>query len=264
MTDLEPLLRFWRTFDDRAERVEPTWWGAVVADPRFPTIEDVNYARVETADSELTLADVESMLLPALAWSRATRVHIVLFHPEELTDLVSELGARGDRLSWDTAMEYRGDGPTQTGEVQVEEITEFDDAYWQRHRDSMREFGVTEVSDLDPLLRFERDMILPAGKRWFTVREDGRMMAFGSLLVLAEVAYIDHVVTFPEARGKGYASAIVNRIVEEFSRTGTGHLYLLAESDGRAVRLYERQGFVKVGHLASSIRPIEESGKGRR
>ncbi|MGQ0669220.1 MAG: GNAT family N-acetyltransferase [Actinomycetota bacterium] len=263
MTDLEPLLRFWRAFDDRAERVEPTWWGAVVADPRFPTIEDVNYARVETAGPDLTLAEVESVLLPALDWSRATRVHIVLFYPEELTGLVAELGARGDRLSWDTAMEYRGDGAPRTGEVAVEEIREFDDAFWQRHRDSMREFGVTEASDLDPILRFERETVLPAGRRCLTVREDGRMVAFGSFLVLAEVGYIDHVVTFPEARGRGYASAIVNRIVEEFTRTGAGHLYLLAESDGGPISLYERLGFVKVGQIASSMRPADSrSGLG--
>jgi hypothetical protein len=46
--DLEPLLRFWRAQDKCYDRVDHTWWGAVISDPRYPAIQEPNYARVET------------------------------------------------------------------------------------------------------------------------------------------------------------------------------------------------------------------------
>ena len=257
MDDLAPLLRFWRALDDLLERVEPTWWGAVVTDPRFPGIWDVNYARVETTDQDLTLAEVEAALRPALAKSRAGQVHLVLSYPEELTRLLSELGARGDRLSWDVAMLHRGDAPPPRDDVPVEEVHEFDDNYWNRHRASLREFEVIDEAALDQLARIEQDVEIPAGKRWFMVRGDDEIKALGSLMVLEGVAYVDHVVTFPEARGRGYASAIVSEIAAESSRAGAERIYLLAELESKAVALYERLGFERIGQLASSLRPME-------
>ncbi len=256
MSDLDHLLRFWRALDDSLERVEPAWWGAVVTDSRFPTIWDMNYARIETARGDLTLTEVEAALRPALERSRATHLHIVLFYPEEHTSLLSELGTRGDRLSWDVAMEYRGVPVPPEAGAPVEEVTEFDDAYWLRHRESLREFDITDDAVADQLVRLEQHVMLPAGKRWFTVREGGRMVSFGSLLLLDGVGYVDHVVTFPAARCRGYASAIVERIVRECSLAGAERLHLLAEPDGKPVSLYERLGFVRIGQLASTLRPL--------
>src|SRR2546425_1106997 len=134
MSDLEPFIRFWRALDGAFERVEPTWWGAVVTDRRYPLIWDVNYARVESDDPALTLAEVE------------------------------------------------------------------------------------------------RYVLLPFGKRWFGVREGDTLVALGSLISHDGVGYIDHVVTFPQARRRGYASAIVARIVREARGSGAQRVCLLAES----------------------------------
>ncbi len=254
MAGLESLLRFWRAIDATFERVTEAWWGAVVTDSRFPQVWDLNYARVETTQTDLTAADIEADLLPAIAESGARRVHIVVFHPEELTDLVAELSTRGDRITWDMAMECaRRIGPA-AGDPRVEEVTDFDDAYWARHRRSLREFDVTEPQVADQLVRLERDHLLPNGKRWFTLRNGGEMVAFASLHVLDGVGYLDHVVTFPEARGRGYASALVRRAAAESRAAGATELLLLAERDGGARTLYERLGFVTVGHLAASLR----------
>ena len=79
-------------------------------------------------------------------------------------------------------------------------------------------------------------------------------MAFASLHVLDGIGYLDHVVTFPEARGRGYASALVRRAAAEAGAAGAERLLLLAEPDGKALALYERLGFVTIGHLAGSLR----------
>ncbi len=278
MADLEPLLRFWRALDSAFETVEPAWWGGVVADSRFPGIWDVNYARVETDDAALSLAEVESSLLPVMDRVRARHTHMVVFHPEQLTALLSEASTRGDRVSWDTAMELRGQAPDETGGVDVEEVDPHDPSFWPAYRGSLGEFRITEEDAHDPsfwpayrgslgefriteedairqLEDIERDVLIPAGKRWFAVREAGRPRALGSLIGMEGVGYVDHVVTFPEARRRGYAGAVVRRIAEEARSSDLDHLYLLTEPGAGAASLYERLGFEAIGLIASTLRP---------
>jgi GNAT superfamily N-acetyltransferase len=254
--DLEPLLRFWRALDSAFETVEPTWWGGVVADSRFPGIWDANYARVETDDAALSLAEVESSLLPVMDRTGARHGHMVVFHPEQLTALLSEASTRGDRVSWDTAMKLRGKAPDDAGGVDVEEIDPHDPSFWPAYRASLGEFRITEEDAIGQLEDIERDVLIPAGKRWFAVREAGRPRALGSLIGMEGVGYIDHVVTFPEARRRGYAGALVRRIVEEARRSDLDHLYLLTEVGAEAAPLYERLGFEAIGHIASTLRPL--------
>jgi ribosomal protein S18 acetylase RimI-like enzyme len=256
VADLEPLLRFWRALDSAFETVEPAWWGGVVADSRFPRIWDANYARVETHDAVLSLAEVESSLLPVMDRTGARHGHMVVFHPEQLTALLSEASTRGDRVSWDTAMKLRGKAPDDTGVVDVEKIDPHDPSFWPAYRASLGEFRITEEDAIGQLEDIERDVLIPAGKRWFAVREAGRPRALGSLIGMEGVGYIDHVVTFPEARRRGYAGALVRRIVEEARRSDLDHLYLLTEVGAEAASLYERLGFEAIGHIASTLRPL--------
>jgi GNAT superfamily N-acetyltransferase len=255
VAELEPLLRFWRALDSAFESVEPAWWGGVVADSRFPGIWDVNYARVETDDPALSLAEVESSLLPVMDRSGARHAHMVVFHPEHLTTLLSEASTRGDRLSWDTAMELRRRAPGVRVDIDVEEVDPLDPSFWPAYRVSLGEFQVTEEDVVRQLVDIERDVLIPAGKRWFAVREDGRPQALGSLIGMEGAGYVDHVVTFPESRRRGYAGAIVRRIAQEARRSGLAHLYLLAEPGAEAVSLYGRLGFEAIGHIASTLRP---------
>lgn len=253
MADLRSLLRFWRALDDRFERTDPAWWGAVVTDRRFPTINEANYARVETREPGLSLADVESMLLPALRRSGCERAHVVLFFPEELTDLVAEASTRGEKIAWDLVMRFRG--PSDPDDGRVAEIHRFDETFWTAHRESAEHLDISDGRTLSELQAVERDLMLPAGKRWFVVREEGRAIAFASLLILEGVAFVDHVVTLPPARRRGHATALTRRILSEAHRAGAEATYLLAEPDGVAAAMYERLGFARVTHLASWVSP---------
>lgn len=256
MAELEPLLRFWRALDSAFETVEPSWWGGVVADSRFPDIWDVNYARVETDDAALSVAEVDSSLLPVMDRIGARHVHMVVFHPERLTAFLSEASTRGDRLSWDTVMELRGRAPDEPGGVDVDEIDPHDPIFWPAYRGSLAEFRITEHEAIRQLVDIEREVLIPAGKRWFAVREARRARALGSLMGMEGVGYVDHIVTFPEARRRGYAGAVVRRIAEEARRSDLDHLYLLVEPGAEAVALYERLGFESIGHIASTLRPL--------
>ena len=251
--DLEPLLRWWRAQDAAFDRVEPAWWGAVVSDARFPAVQEANYARVETRQP-VGLTEVEADLGPTMARIAGGRSHVVVFHPDAQTDLLSDAGIRGERLTWDLVMAASGppgdDGPA----VVVDEVAAFDEIAAD-HRDSLRWFGIEDAAVVDQLEAMERTVMVPAGRRWLVVRDRGRVVALAGLLILEGVGYLDHVVSVPEARKRGYASALTARALAIATASGADRTYLLAEPDGAAVRMYERLGFRPVTQIASWISP---------
>lgn len=253
MSDLDPLLGFWRAQDALYERVATTWWGAVVSDTRFPALQEPNYARVETRQP-VALSEIEDELVPAMRESGSARTHVVLFHPEDQTDLVAAASTRGERIAWDLVMTTSDPVPAPR---HVEEVAELDETFWSVHRDSARMFDVSEEETLDQLQALERDVLVPAGRRWFSVTGDGRPVTLGALLVLEETGFVDHVVTFPGARRRGHAEALTRRLVAEASAMGAARTYLLADPEGDAARIYERVGFERVGYLASWLSPID-------
>jgi ribosomal protein S18 acetylase RimI-like enzyme len=247
--DLEPLLRYWRAQDALFDRVEPAWWGAIVSDPRYPRVQEPNYARVET-EQPVGLAEVEEALLPAMARCECRRAHVVVFRPEDQTDLLVDASIRGDPVLWDLVMEHS----EVTGwDPRVEEVEAFDAAFWRAHRESLAWFDVNDAGVVDEIATIERDVLVPAGRRWFTVRQEGASVAFAALLVLEGVGYIDHVATFPQARRRGYASALARHAASESATAGAERTYLLAERDGPAAALYERIGFRPVTTIASWV-----------
>jgi ribosomal protein S18 acetylase RimI-like enzyme len=248
VTELDPLLAFWRTQDALFERVDETWWGAVVSDARFPAIQEPNYARVETR-SPVRMSDVESELLPALARSGSTRSHVVIFFPEDQTDLIAEASTRGERIAWDLVMVREGAPPPV--DDRVREVRDFGEAFWRSHATSTRLFDIDEQPTIDQLQALEREVLIPAGRRWFVVQENGGPVAFAALLVLEGSGFLDHVVTFPGARRRGHAEALTRRALAEAAEAGAERTYLLAEPEGGAERIYGRLGFGQAGHLAS-------------
>jgi ribosomal protein S18 acetylase RimI-like enzyme len=256
--DLEPLLRYWRAQDELFDRVQPAWWGAVVSDPRYPRVQEPNYARVET-EQPVRLAEVEEALLPEMARCGVRRAHVVVFRPQDQTDLVVEASTRGAPVLWDLVMERSA--ATMSGrDTRVEEVQVFDGAFWRAHRESLAWFDVKDPGVLDEIAAIERDLLVPAGRRWFTVRQDGASVAFAALLVLEGVGYIDHVVTFPQARRRGYASALARHAASESAIAGAERTYLLAERDGPATALYGGIGFAPVAMIASWASGIDDGG----
>jgi ribosomal protein S18 acetylase RimI-like enzyme len=248
----EHTLRFWRAVDALFARVLPTRWGAVVTDGRFPAIWDANYARVDAPSAGVSLAEVAAELSPALAESRAETFHVVSFEPDVRSGLLSELVARGHGLSWDVVMQDDGSATIEGRSIAVDELVP-DEPFWARVHEGLGLFGVEEPAAVDQLCRIEREVLAPGGKRWFGVRERGRIRSMAGSMVLGDVAYVDNVATFPRSRGRGYATAVTERIVREARRAGVEHVVLFADPDDDAVlRMYERLGFREVGRVAST------------
>lgn len=246
------VLRFWRSLDELFARVEPAWWGAVVTDGRFPAVWDANYARVDAASDELTLAEVEATLLPALREAGTSVEHLVSFHPDATEPLLRELEARGHRITWDLVMELGAD-PPDDGSRRVEDLTG-DPDLWPAVGESLALFGIDHADALAQLATIEREVLAPGGKRWFGIRDgDGLILSLGALLLRGDIAYIDNVATFEHARGRGLATSVTTRMIRAAAASGATHVCLFADPDDRSVvGMYERLGFRGVGMLAAT------------
>jgi ribosomal protein S18 acetylase RimI-like enzyme len=249
----------WAALDGLAARVRPTPWGAVVTDPGAPDVWDLNYARVDAAGS-VRVEEIEDELLPALRGAGVTVEHVVSLAPEEHGTLFDTLKARGHGFGWDVLLERLGElGPVS--DVAVEEFS-MGDELTSAFGDLLREgFEVQPEAAIGQLVAFSRDVLDPAGRRWFGVRDtDGRIVAMGSMILLEGAAYIDDVAALPRSRGRGFASAIVARILDEADAAGAARVYLLADPAApRVVAMYERLGFREVGRLASTRGPTPDA-----
>jgi GNAT superfamily N-acetyltransferase len=110
-----------------------------------------------------------------------------------------------------------------------------------------------DPATIEQFVWWEREVLAPGGKRWFTIRIEDEPAGFGALFATGEVAYVDNIVTFPGFRGRGVASSIVRRIVAESLGLGARHVLLLADEPG-PIGLYERLGFREVGQVVGWLR----------
>jgi ribosomal protein S18 acetylase RimI-like enzyme len=252
----EHIHRFWKALDELHFRAEPTWWGAVVTEARFPAIWDFNYARVDVAAPELTLTEVAEALLPALEEVGTDTFHVVSFNPEDTTGLLVELSTLGHMLSWDLVMDLTAEPTVGPAGVHVEPL-DAGGELWSRVEDSLALFG-NDPTTVEQLRAIEEETFTAGHKRWLGVRDDeGVIVALAALVLLEGVGYLDNVATFPEARGRGLATSIVSGAIEQARESGADHVSLFADPDNvSVVRLYKRLGFREVGRLASTKGPL--------
>jgi ribosomal protein S18 acetylase RimI-like enzyme len=253
----EHVSRYWRASDRSFQRLRPTWWGAVVTDARYPAIWDVNYARVDVSSGEVGLDDVSAELAPALVRAGVATFHVVCLAPDLDTGVLPALAVLGHGRTWDVVMDLVDD-PRISPDIEVIEL-EPGPALWPTIGESLALFGVDDVDARTQLVRIEAEVLTPAGKRWFGVIDADRVVATAALMVFDGVGHVDNVATSPEARGRGFASAITARLVREAQVAGAEHVMLLADPDAPTVtRLYERLGFRDVGRLASTKGPVAD------
>jgi ribosomal protein S18 acetylase RimI-like enzyme len=168
-----------------------------------------------------------------------------------------ELSTLGHTLSWDLVMDLTEAPTIDPGDVLVVPLDPGDEL-WNRVEESLALFGNDPIVS-EQLRRIEEETYTPQHKRWLGVRDDGgTIVALAALVQLEGVGYLDNVATFPEARGRGLASAIVARAIELARGSGAEHVSLFADPDALpVVRMYERLGFRGVGRLASTKGPVD-------
>jgi GNAT superfamily N-acetyltransferase len=205
-----------------------------------------------------TAAGIREVLHPALAAAGAPYEHVEFWETSVQGSLLEEFRGEADVPDPDVVMVSEGVPPdAEPSEVRVEEMTRPDSAFWPWYRDSLREFGMALSEEvLDQMVRRTREVLLPAGLRWFVGHLEGRPAGYASLISLQGVGYLDNVVTVPELRRRGVAAACVAAAVRTGTEAGDRLVFLLAERDGSPQRLYERMGFRTVAPVESFTTPL--------
>ena len=214
---------------------------------------------------------VRTPSLPSVSSGNQLRV-IERLGPAELVDLAEEQLAGLDYL--DIAFEHQESGPA------LEHA--FRTASWKVQRDLMMilssgpdravdtgvviEAGEDEMMDLmgrwyaeDPgpnpmerpqLIEFTRRETRVHGDRMLGVRStDGQLVAMTKLRPAGRTAQVEDVYTVPEARGRGYARALVSRAVELAREDGAELIFIIADDNDWPKLLYARIGFRPVGNV---------------
>ena len=126
--------------------------------------------------------------------------------------------------------------------------------------------GGTAVGTIGPRERDEKaaaDPIVPPRMRerlragltvLYVAEDDEGPIASGGHQPLDGVTEIVGVATLPSARRRGLGTAITAALVDDARASGAGTIFLSAASDDVA-RVYERLGFVRVGHSGLASAP---------
>jgi predicted GNAT family acetyltransferase len=80
------------------------------------------------------------------------------------------------------------------------------------------------------------------------VRANGEIASAADLYSDGRTAQVEDVATAAEFRGRGYATAVVLRAVEEALATGHDFVFLVADAEDWPKELYVRLGFAPLGH----------------
>ena len=106
------------------------------------------------------------------------------------------------------------------------------------------------AEDLAQLVVSSRREVHAQETRLLGVRSgDGTLVSMTQLRSHGDIAQVEDVYTAPEARGRGYARALISRAIEMAREDGHGLVFITADDAGWPKLLYERLGFRGIGHI---------------
>jgi GNAT superfamily N-acetyltransferase len=235
-----------------AQRVIPFRFGHAYFNPKYPRVWDLNAVCVE-ARGEVDPGEIAS---------DAELLHHDAGHAHRRVDALDDgVGATCKpfltRLGWESDrlvhMAYRGGGDRTTASARVDEVKVED----------LRAFRA-EIARSEPWTEDEEtvSMLLDANVLWseagsarhFAVREGGKIVSATDLFSDGRTAQVEDVATSPHHRGKGLATAVVLRAVEEALASGHTFVFLIANDENGPKELYGRLGFEPIGHTWSFLR----------
>jgi ribosomal protein S18 acetylase RimI-like enzyme len=103
---------------------------------------------------------------------------------------------------------------------------------------------------VEQFIAYARREARALGDRLLGVRSrDGALVAIAKLRSDGRTAQVEDVYTVPEARGRGFARAVVGRAANIAREAGHELIFIVADDAGWPKRLYERLGFRSAGLL---------------
>jgi GNAT superfamily N-acetyltransferase len=240
---LERALAFMRAgLAATADAVRPIDTGIVVSTPSLPAVWAVNQVRVAEA---LTFDELVDLADQQLAGSEYRQVAVE--HQATGPQLENAFRAARWKVERDVVMVLSGPADRRADTSVVDDAGEDEMLALMRRWYEHDEPTTTEV---EQLVEFGRREARRLGDRLLGVRSgDGRLVAITKLRSDGLTAQVEDVYTVPEARGRGFARALISRAVE-LGRDGEHDMtFIVADDEGWPKLLYERLGFRPVGHL---------------
>ncbi len=144
----------------------------------------------------------------------------------------------------------RAGDETRMAEIQI--------AAWRRAYSGMMSPSLLDALDINQKTDMWRNALERAGKGSYIVSEvDGHVEGFAVFgpardqdLNESESAEIVSINIDPDKWGVGLGRSLLNYMIDQFSADGFGSVYLwVVTQNERAIRLYQRNGFVSEGKI---------------
>jgi ribosomal protein S18 acetylase RimI-like enzyme len=248
--DLERIHRFEREIEMAGTQTVASPLGVGVLTPELPLRHDSNFLMLDRAEGAAQAIGEADRILGGAG--RAHRVIVTL--NEELGErLRPDFQALGWRTQRHVFMVQRR-APDKTADLSL--AKEVDEAALRpgRTRETLAQpWGSSELAQ--QLLDAKLLLGTRAQTRFFGVPMGGEIVAWTDLYLADGVGQVEDVATLPEHRGRGHASAVVLRAVEEARRAGADLVFLVADDEDWPKELYRRLGFDAVGRIYKFSRP---------
>jgi ribosomal protein S18 acetylase RimI-like enzyme len=226
-----------------ADRKVSTRLGTAFFTDRVPRVWSMNQLRVEVSSTTAEEVAVEAERVQGTACLVHRRVAVL----DQDLGRCLEPGFAG--LGWKTdAFVFMAHRRASTRPVDTTEVVEVDGDVLTPFRHAITRETIPDV-DEETVLQIARanEVVAEAANaRHFAVLVDGAPVSSADLYSDGRTAQIEDVATVPDARGRGYASAVVMRALEE-ARHGHDFVFLVADSRDWPKELYRRLGFEPLG-----------------
>ncbi|HEX2073259.1 MAG TPA: GNAT family N-acetyltransferase [Geodermatophilus sp.] len=235
----------------RAAEVRDVPGGVAVLDPRFPHSRDDNRLVLSEPVDADTVAEATAAVAAEAGW----RVECAELYWADAGAVAGELARRGWEAS-ELLVMARPATPVPGGEraevVDQREVHDLWDRSWRRNLPA-------SIPNLDEVVgqlvgrEHRNDTVVAVTD--VVVREEGRVVAAGQLRVDGATAAVESVLTDPAARGRGYADAVLTRILTLAAEAGCDLVVLEADAADWPRHWYARRGFAVVGSVWEVVAP---------
>jgi ribosomal protein S18 acetylase RimI-like enzyme len=221
-----------------ARRAAATF-GVAVYDEQLPLRFDSNYLLVDALPESVSADDVatEARLLSRLA--------IMVRDESTGQRLLPRFEQLGWRVHRGLVMAHRRAPERTVHNVPVDEVDDAALRIARRERLDGEPWATPDV--IGQLLQAKEAVARAVRARFFAVRVGSAVVSYGDLYLDGGVAQIEDVATLDGYRGRGYATAVVLRALEEAGAAGCDLTFLVTDEDDWPKEWYARLGFETLG-----------------
>ncbi len=109
--------------------------------------------------------------------------------------------------------------------------------------------GLYPIKPHDAVLSDMQQQIKEGGTKVAVVEENGSIVGFAKLELIARCGYLTYLVVLEPYRGKGYGSMLMDWVMETFRAADIHAIELKVVAGNEAIHLYEKYGFRLSSHI---------------